>query len=38
MLAIQHGTAAELINGAVLGSRHQPGTGIFRDTRLRPLF
>jgi hypothetical protein len=38
MFAIEHGTAPQLVNGSVLGGRHQPGSGIFGNTRLRPLF
>ncbi|GFE84218.1 hypothetical protein GCM10011487_62180 [Steroidobacter agaridevorans] len=33
---IQHPTPAQLIDGAVLCSRHQPRTGIVRNTGARP--
>src|ERR1700690_403738 len=37
VLALEPCVSAEMINRAVLGSGHQPGAGVIRDTRLRPL-
>src|SRR5580692_12883105 len=37
VLALQPRVAAEMIHGAMLGRGHQPGAGIVRNARLRPL-
>ena len=38
VLAIEHLAAAEMIDGAMLGGGHQPGAGVVRNARRRPLF
>ncbi len=38
VLPVEHLVAAEVIDGAMLGGRHQPGAGVVRDARRRPLF
>jgi len=38
VLAPQHASAAQMIQGAVLGGGHQPRPGPFRDTHRRPPF
>ena len=37
VLAIEHFGAAEMIDRAMLGGRHQPGAGVVRNARCRPL-
>ncbi len=36
VLALQHSAAAQMINGPVLGGRHQPGARPFRNAGRRP--
>ncbi len=36
VLAVEHGAAAQHVDGAVLGRLHQPGAGVVGDARLRP--
>ena len=36
VLALEQLVAAQAIDGAMLGGRHQPGAGVVRDARLRP--
>jgi hypothetical protein len=38
VLALKQRIAAEIIDGTMLGRGHKPGSRIFRDARLRPLF
>jgi hypothetical protein len=38
MFALQALVAAQMIDGAMLGGRHQPGAGITRYSSFRPLF
>jgi hypothetical protein len=38
VFAVEELTAAQGINGTVLGGSHEPGTRIARDARFRPLF
>ena len=37
VLAREHPAAAQVIQGAVLGARHQPGAGLFRNAGDRPV-
>jgi len=38
VLALEPRVSAEVINRAMLGSRHKPSARVVRDARLRPLF
>ena len=37
LLSLEHLAAADQIDGAMLRGPHQPGPGLFRDARCRPL-
>jgi hypothetical protein len=37
VLAFEHSAAAQMIQGAVLGARHQPSAGFFRNACHRPV-
>jgi hypothetical protein len=37
VFAIEERASAQVVYGAMLGSRHEPGAGIIRDTRSGPL-
>nr|AUN36784.1 hypothetical protein [uncultured bacterium] len=36
MLLLHPAVAAQMVDGAILGNRHEPGARLFRDARLRP--